>query len=149
MSYFLPYPYQEKDRLNFIVKYNHNAGLQIIETLAGLYALEENEIMQDETPIINPNYEQEQSEKETKRIAQLSMTKLDFVNAIENFGISYDDLKLILASNKEAQKQWDLCSRVYRFNTLLNSIAEEKGITSQQLDTIFLNVNNEEINNNF
>ena len=44
MSYQLIKPYTEQERLDFIVKYNHNMGLLIEETDVALYALEANEI---------------------------------------------------------------------------------------------------------
>lgn len=60
MSYKLEKPYTEAQRINFIVEYNHNKGLQIEETMEAIYALESNEIMQQNRPIINPNYETQQ-----------------------------------------------------------------------------------------
>ena len=63
MSYKLEKPYTEAQRINFIVEYNHNKGLQIEETMEAMYALESNEIMQQNRPIINPNYETEQVQR--------------------------------------------------------------------------------------
>lgn len=40
MSYKLQKPYTEKQRLDFIVEYNHNQGLEIKETDTAIYALE-------------------------------------------------------------------------------------------------------------
>ena len=67
MSYKLKKPYKnEEQRLDFIVKYNHQMGLLIKETSKALYALEENEIMENNVPVINPNYEAEQEELNRK-----------------------------------------------------------------------------------
>lgn len=69
MSYKLIKPYSEKERIDFIVKYNHKQGLIIEETNDALYALEVNEIMSENNiPVINPNYENEvlQNLKEQK-----------------------------------------------------------------------------------
>ena len=62
--YILEKPYSEENRINFIVKHNHENGLKIAETPTGIYALEKYEIMGiDENgnyaPIKNPNYEKE------------------------------------------------------------------------------------------
>lgn len=57
MSYKLEKPYSKKDRLKFIVEYNHNQGLKIEETSAALYALLPNEVMNDDFPVIDPDYE--------------------------------------------------------------------------------------------
>lgn len=70
MSYELKKPYTDEERLNFIVRYNHQDGLRIEETELYLFALEENEIMGKKEvegelidyPIIDPNWEQEQAD---------------------------------------------------------------------------------------
>ncbi len=59
MSYKLNKPCNDKERADFIVKYNHKQGLKIEETENAIYALLENEIMQNNEPIININYENE------------------------------------------------------------------------------------------
>lgn len=60
MSYKLQKPFSKTERLNFIVKYNHSLGLIIEETENALYALESNEIMQDDIPVVDPDYEYKQ-----------------------------------------------------------------------------------------
>ena len=42
MSYELLKPYTDNDYADFIVKYSHNAGLNIIHTDNAVYALEKN-----------------------------------------------------------------------------------------------------------
>lgn len=59
MSYKLEKPCTTQERADFIVKYNHQMGLDIAETEDAIFALEHNEIMQDDKPVINPNYAQE------------------------------------------------------------------------------------------
>lgn len=68
MSYKLEKPYTDKQRADFVVKYNHNQGLIIEETDTALYALEPDEIMQEGVPVKNPDYETQQLEaaKEAK-----------------------------------------------------------------------------------
>ena len=66
MAYKLEKPYEGNELADFIVKYNHNQGLKIEETPAAYYALEANEIMQDEKPIVDPDYENKQAEAREK-----------------------------------------------------------------------------------
>ena len=56
--YKLQKPYTEKDKLDFIVEYNHENGLRIEETSVAIYALEEKELLVDDEVIIDPNYEE-------------------------------------------------------------------------------------------
>ena len=94
---------------------------------------------------INPNYEEEVAQKERQRIMKLSMTKLDLVTYLEPLGITYTQIKGMLAQSEEAQKEWELCERVYRFNTMLNTMATAVGISSEQLDYIFQVANGEDV----
>ena len=57
MSYELKQPYTEEERIEFIVKYNHNQNLLIEETDEAIYALEVNEIMVDNKPVVDINYD--------------------------------------------------------------------------------------------
>jgi hypothetical protein len=117
-------PYTEEQRLDFIINQNYNNGFEIKKTETSLQAW---------------GYTAEELEKQNKeRIALLNMTKLDFVNALESFGVNYyEHIVPLLESNLEAKKQWDLCERVYRFNPLLDELAKGFGITPNQLDKIF------------
>ena len=56
MSYKLEKPCTEGARLDFIVEYNHAKGLKIEETAKAIYALEENEILQNGEPIVDTNH---------------------------------------------------------------------------------------------
>ena len=138
MAYKLEAPYTEESRRNFIIQYNYNLGLNLEETPEALFALEDWEIMQNGQPVKNPNYEKEQEQIKKEQLMMSNMTKLDFVNALEPFGVNYyEHLVPLLNSNLEAKKQWDLCERVYRFNPLLDELAKCFGITPNQLDKIF------------
>lgn len=64
MSYELLKPYTEQDRIEFIVKYNHQMGLIIQETDEAIYALESNEIMIDNKPQSDPDYDNKMLEQE-------------------------------------------------------------------------------------
>ena len=163
MSYKLEQPYTEEERANFIVEYNHNQGLRIeevdnfvevevegevepytmMQNQPTLYALEPNEIMVNGKPEINPNYEQEQAEKEKERIGKLTCTKRVFALMLQELGITYTQLKELIATNEQAQLEWDLCVELERGNPLLDVMAFQLGITSAQLDGLFKYANGE------
>lgn len=81
--------------------------------------------------------QREREEQERIRRESYNMTKLDFVKAVEKLGITYESVKELLSKSPEAQKQWDLCERVYRYNELLEPMVSHLGITPKQLDAIF------------
>lgn len=86
MSYKLEKPYTDKERADFVVLYNHNQGLIIVETDTALYALEADEIMQNGVPIKNPNYAAEQLEAEkAKRLEE----NKEAYNAALKAGVTY------------------------------------------------------------
>ena len=105
MSYELKKPYNINLRIRFIDYFYGTLGLRTEETEYFLFALEANEMMGKKEveiegemklvdyPVINPNYEQEQAEKEHERIQALSMTRSDFFDGtIKAFGADEDDL---------------------------------------------------------
>ena len=107
------------------------------------YALEANEIMEGGEPVINPNYEAEQEQKEKERIAKLTCTKRVFALMLQELGITYTMLKQLIATNEQAQLEWDLCVELERQNPLLDVMAMQLGITSEQLDGLFRYANGE------
>ena len=143
MSYKLKKPYTEEQYADFVVEHNHNNGRKIEETITALFALERNEIMKDGEPIINPNYEDEIAKIEQERIKSLKMTKRVFALALQELGISYTKLKELIATNENAQLEWDLCIELDRSNPLLDTMAAQMNITSDQLDYIFRKANGE------
>ena len=94
-------------------------------------------------PIINPNYEQELATKERERISNLTCTKRVFALILQEFGITYSQLKELIATNEQAQLEWDLCIELQRSNPLLDLMATRLNITSETLDYIFKKANNE------
>lgn len=109
MAYKLEYPYTEQDRLDFIVQFNHQQGLNI-ETIDNYieqedkfvnyptyYALEANEIMVNNEPVVDPEYEAKQAQKEHDRIQELFMTRSDFFDGtIDAWGIGEEELLLVI-----------------------------------------------------
>lgn len=145
MSYKLNKPYTQQQRYNFVVQYNHRLGLRLEETPKALFALEENEIMQEGNPIADPTWEDKQSKKERERIGNLQITKRVFALGLQQLGITYGQLKELIATNEQAQLEWDLCVELQRSNPLLDLMAGNLGITPEQLDYIFRKANGEEV----
>ena len=147
MSYSLEQPYTNEDRMNFIIINNHNAGLRIEETANAIYALEAWEKLVDGEIIdYTEEYEAEQAQKEVDRIKSLKLTKRVFALALQQFGITYTQLKALIATNEQAQLEWDLCVELERSNPLLDVMAAELNITPAQLDYIFRVGNGEAVN---
>lgn len=156
MSYKLEYPYTEEERLEFIIEYNHNQGLKIetverailteelSELVVDYYALEANEIMVDNEPVVDPDYEAKQEQKERERIAKLKCTKRVFALMLQELGIDYITILLpLIESNPRAKLEWDLCVELERNNPLLDIMAGQLGVTSEQLDGLFRYANGE------
>lgn len=91
----------------------------------------------------NPNYGQEQAQKERERVNKLTCTKRVFALMLQELGITYSQLKELIASNEQAQLEWDLCVELERGNPLLDVMAFQLGITSAQLDGLFKYANGE------
>lgn len=122
-------PYTDEQRLDFIIQESDINGYKIKETETALEAwgFTEEEIVQ----------------RERERIARLSCTKRDFALLLQEQGITYAQLKTLIAQNEQAQMEWDLCERLYRFNPLLDVMGAQLGISSEVLDYIFKKANGE------
>lgn len=150
MSYKLDKPYTDKQRADFIVKYNHNQGLNIQETEIALYALEPWEILQGDEVIDNTEqYQQEQTEKEKARIAMLNLTGADVERGIYKAkSMDFDDIISYIEAlplSEEGQPQVDIkalkielkANNFYRGNPYVQQIGTLLGFTSEQLDKFF------------
>ena len=69
------------------------------------------------------------------------MTKRVFALALQNIGITYTQLKTLIASNEQAQLEWDLCVELQRGNPLLDVMAAQLDVTPEQLDEMFIMAN--------
>ena len=151
MSYELQKPLTDKQRADFIVEYNHKLGLKIEDTEKYLFALEPDEIMGEKEldgeiipyPIIDEEYESKQEQKERERINNLKCTKRVFALILQELGISYSELKTLIATSEQAQLEWDLCVELERSNPLLDVMAAQLNISSEALDLIFKKANGE------
>ena len=122
-------PYTENERMDFIVQYNHGMGYVIEETETELQAL---------------GYtEEEIALQEKERIAKLTCTKRVFALMLQELGITYTMLKQLIATNEQAQLEWDLCVELERGNPLIDVFGQQLGITSEQIDGLFKYANGE------
>ena len=122
-------PYTETQRLDFIIEYNHNQGYEIRETEEAIEAW---------------GYTDDELElQENRRISMLTCTKRVFALMLQELGITYTMLKELIATNEQAQLEWDLCVELQRSNPLLDVMAMQLGITSEQLDGLFRYANGE------
>ena len=140
MSYKLEKPYTEKECADFIVLHNHNNGRKIEETADALFALEANEMMADGQPVINPNYEAQEAQKERTRLDMLNLTKADVLLALyEDKGITPDDIKEMLKDNVPALIKFDYASSYYRGDEVVNALGLALGYTMEEMDYLFEN----------
>jgi len=93
---------------------------------------------------LNPNFEAEEQAKEKERVGKLECTKRVFVLMLEQLGVSYfGEIKPLIESNPQAQLEWELCVKLERSNPLLDIMAGQLGVTSEQLDGLFMYANGE------
>ena len=104
----------------------------------------------DEYVLNDDAYKEKQAQIERERIAKLSCTKRDFALMLQEMGVDYfTTLKPLIESNPQAQLEWELCERLYRFNPMLDLMASQMGVTSEQLDGLFKYANGEITLENF
>lgn len=87
--------------------------------------------------------EEIKKQEEHARIMELKMTPLDFLKAIEQYGITYDMVKQFMEQNPLIERELRFCQNVYRKHPMLNELATY-GITSEILDNIFIQANKKE-----
>lgn len=122
-------PYTDVERMSFVVSYNHQLGYTINETETELQAL---------------GYTVEEiALQEKERIAKLTCTKRVFALMLQELGITYTILKQLIATNEQAQLEWDLCVELERGNPLIDVFGQQLGITSEQIDGLFKYANDE------
>ena len=119
-------------------------SIEVSEELYNSF-IEDNDryIYNGENIIVNPDYETIKEQKEKERIGKLTMTKRVFALGLQQLGITYSQLKALIATNEQAQLEWDLCIELQRNNPLLDVMAAQMGITSMQLDNMFKQANGE------
>ena len=98
MGYKLETGYTEQERINFIVEYNHNQGLTIGENEHGLFAISENEEVQngeivnvsDTDEYISKLTEQENAVRKSELQAQIYELDLKRIRALAEGGAMED-----------------------------------------------------------
>ena len=123
-------PYNENERMKFIVEYNHKQGYTIEETDTELQALGYSE------------EELEQQEKE--RIAKLYLTGADVERGIyQAKGMDFDDILAFVSANQpqgidiKALKIELKANHFYRGNAYVSAIGQLLGFSEKQLDKFF------------
>lgn len=88
---------------------------------------------------LNENFEEYKHQK----CGLLKCTKRVFALLLQKLGVGYDTLQGVIATNPQAQLEWDLCVELERNNPLLDVMASKMEITPEQLDALFLYANNQ------
>lgn len=94
-------------------KYSDDCKETSIITQAELDAHPNKVIIQDDILVLNPNYEHEEEEKEKERINNLTMTPLDFIKVLEQFGLTLVQINSFLENNLNIKMQLTYCNSVY------------------------------------
>lgn len=84
--------------------------------------------------------EEIKKQEEHARVIELKMTPLDFLKAIEQYGITYDMVKQFMEQNPLIERELRFCQNVYRKHPMLDELASY-GLTSEILDNIFIQAN--------
>ena len=101
-------------------------------------------IIENGVLVLNPDYEQEETEKEAERIGNLQCTKRVFILMLEQLGLDYyEQIVPAINANRQAKLEWELCVELQRKNPLIDQFAGGFGITSEQLDKLFKYANGE------
>lgn len=88
--------------------------------------------------------EEEKEKEEQERIGNLKCTKRVFVLMLEQLGLDYfNQLEPAINANRQAKLEWELCVELQRKNPLLDQLASQFDITSEQLDNLFKFANHE------
>lgn len=97
--------------------------------------------------ILNPNYEQEQAQKEAERVGNLTMTALDFITFLRQCGLTLEQIRAYLDSNIELDTQLKYCQNVYCkvARSVMPITVGNITITSEMVETAFKVKNGEEV----
>jgi hypothetical protein len=89
--------------------------------------------------VLNPDWEQQETERERDRINMLSLTKREvFLALYKDKGITPDQLKAQI-TDPEVLIEFEYANDYYRGNPLIDAIGQSLGYTSQQMDELFIN----------
>ena len=88
---------------------------------------------------LNPDFEQEQAQKEKERIAKLKLTKREVFLALYNAQEITPDAVRAQITDIPALIEFDYATEYYRGNPLIDTIGGMLGYTSEDLDYLFVN----------
>ena len=135
MSLILQQPFSEKERLDFIVEYNHKKGLKVIPSNGNLYALEQNEIFINGKIEINPFFEKE------KRLYQIEIELIEIQQKLKEL-----DLKTIRAL-REGGANSDGVSYLEVYQSQINELRQEYSDLISEKATLETNGGTNDITN--
>lgn len=99
----------------------------------GKYIVVDNEL------VLNPNWEEEQAQKERKTLNMLSLTKREVFLALhKDKGITPKQLRSQI-TDEEALIEFDYANDYYRGNPLIDKIGIMLGYSTEDLDYLFKN----------
>lgn len=117
-------------------------NIEVSEELYNDFSTDTDKYIWNGSEIIkNPNYEEDKKQKRHDYAMGLSMTPLDFLKAIEPYGITYEMIKQLMDSDPLIERELRFCQNVYRKHPMIIQFAEQYGITSDQLDELFIAAN--------
>ena len=90
--------------------------------------------------VLNPNYEEEQRQKERERINNLTMTPLDFIGVLQSLGLTLEQINEFLESNLNIKMQLTYCNSVYCgvVKSFLPITIEGITITPEMVESAFI-----------
>ena len=96
------------------------------------------------TDITNTDeYRKKKEEEKKEHVNSLRCTKRVLALVLKELGVSYANLQALIATNEDAQLEWDLCVELERSNPLLDILGAELGISPTTIDKIFKYANGE------
>ena len=120
-------------------------GKQIVFYEGKLFTADPDRYYVDENYIWQKRSDEEYAKFKKARNAEfvqgLSMTKRVLWLQLKELGISYKQLTDLIASDEDAQAEWELCERLERSNPLLDIMGKKLNITSEQIDEMFIKAN--------
>ena len=100
-------------------------------------------IIKDGVLVLNPDYTNILIQREIDRVANLRCTKRVLALVLKELGVSYANLQSLIATNEDAQLEWDLCVELERSNPLLDILGAQLGLSPTTIDKIFKYANGE------
>ena len=88
-------------------------GIQSIEITEEVFNDIDKYIWDGKEVVINPNWEEEQQQKEQERINNLTMTPLDFIGVLQSLGLTLEQINTYLEGNLSIKMQLTYRSDIF------------------------------------